>query len=65
MKAIHAEKAVDSKIEDNIKVAVIDSGVDNYNDIKLTGSINLLPGEEEVSPLYVDVTGHGSSVKYY
>lgn len=62
MKAIHAEKAVDNKTEDNIKVAVIDSGVDDYNDIKLSGSINLLPGEEEVSPLYVDVTGHGSSV---
>ena len=61
-RAIHAEKAAGDKDEKKIKVAIIDSGVDDYNDIVLTESINLIPGEEEVSPLYVDVTGHGSSV---
>lgn len=45
-----------------IKVAVLDSGVDDFNDLHLAGSINLIPGEEEVLPLFWDVTGHGSSV---
>ena len=45
-----------------IKVAVLDSGVDDFNDIQLAGSIDLIPGEEEVLPLFWDVTGHGSSV---
>lgn len=62
MKAIHAEKANQKDTEENIKIAVIDSGVDDYNDIVLAGSVNFIPGEENVSPLYVDVTGHGSSV---
>lgn len=62
MKAIHAEKTNQKDTGENIKIAVIDSGVDDYNDIVLAGSVNFLPGEENVSPLYVDVTGHGSSV---
>ena len=45
-----------------IKVAVLDSGVDDFNDLQLAGSIDLIPGEEEVLPLFWDVTGHGSSV---
>lgn len=45
-----------------IKVAVLDSGVDDFNDLELSGSINLIPGEEEVLPLFWDVTGHGSGV---
>lgn len=45
-----------------IKVAVLDSGVDDFNDLELAGSIDLIPGEEEVLPLFWDVTGHGSSV---
>lgn len=47
---------------EKIRVAVLDSGVDNFNDLELAGSINLIPGEEEVLPLFWDVTGHGSSV---
>lgn len=68
IKAVHAEKnmsvknTAENKTEKKVKIAVVDSGVDDYNDIKLAESINLIPGEEELSPLYVDITGHGSSV---
>lgn len=48
--------------EGKIKVAVLDSGVDDFNDVRLADSINLIPGEENVLPLFWDVTGHGSSV---
>lgn len=52
-----------AKVKQNkIKVAVVDSGIDDYNDIELAGSINLIPGEEEVPTMYQDVSGHGSSV---
>jgi len=49
-------------IKDRVKIAVLDSGVDIGNDIDLAGAISLVPGEEEVSPLFLDGTGHGNSV---
>lgn len=45
-----------------IKVAVLDSGVDCGNDISLAYSISLVPGEEEMTPVFMDGSGHGSSV---
>lgn len=62
MKAVHATNAAEKKTGKKVKIAVIDSGIDDYNDIELVESINFIPGEEELSPLYVDITGHGSSV---
>lgn len=62
MKAVHATNAAEKKTGKKVKIAVIDSGIDDYNDIELAESINFIPGEEELSPLYVDITGHGSSV---
>ncbi len=45
-----------------VKVAVIDSGVDVANDLLVRDTINLIPGEEELLPLFSDITGHGTSV---
>lgn len=45
-----------------IKIAVLDSGVDYGNDIELAGSVTLVPGEEEMNPLFMDGSGHGNSV---
>lgn len=45
-----------------VKVAVLDSGVDYGNDIAYTEQINLVPGEEELTPFFTDATGHGTSV---
>lgn len=50
------------KEKSNIKIAILDSGVDYANDIKLEETISLVPGEEEMSPLFMDGTGHGNSV---
>ena len=50
------------KTHKKIKIAVLDSGVDYGNDIDLAESISLVPGEEEMSPLFIDGTGHGNSV---
>ncbi|MCR5796309.1 MAG: S8 family peptidase [Eubacterium sp.] len=44
-----------------IKVAVLDSGVDYGNDIEVKESMNFVD-DEEMSPLFVDDTGHGTSV---
>lgn len=54
------DKNVDSK--EKVKIAVIDSGVDWGNDIDLEETITLVPGEEEMSPLFMDGSGHGNSV---
>ncbi len=45
-----------------VKVALIDSGVDLFNDIDVKESINLIPGEENVLPLFWDISGHGTSI---
>lgn len=45
-----------------IKVALIDSGVDMFDDIEVEDFINLIPGEEEVLPLFWDTSGHGTSI---
>lgn len=45
-----------------VKVAILDSGVDVGGDIDVTGYVNLIPGEKEVTPLFQDTTGHGTSI---
>ena len=51
-----------SKEKRKIRIAVLDSGVDHVNDIHLAETISLVPGEEEMNPLFMDGTGHGNSV---
>lgn len=62
IRMIRANKATKKKKGSKVKVAVIDSGVDYLNDIDLQETITLVPGEEEMSPLFMDGTGHGNSV---
>lgn len=45
-----------------MKVALIDSGVDLFNDIDVKESINLIPGEENIMLLFWDISGHGTSI---
>lgn len=61
IKAIDANEVVtDSPIK--IKVAVLDSGIDNVMGIELADSINLVPEEENISPMFLDLSGHGTGV---
>lgn len=62
MQMIHANSTEDATGKNKVKIAVLDSGVDDGNDIDLAYSITLVPGEEEMSPLFMDGTGHGNSV---
>lgn len=61
MQMIHAEEKTEQP-KHKVKVAVLDSGVDYGNDIDLAYTITLVPGEEEMNPLFMDGTGHGNSV---
>lgn len=45
-----------------VKIEVLDSGVSYTDDINIMGEINLVPGEEEVSPMFVDANGHGTGI---
>lgn len=47
---------------EKIKVAIIDSGVDSASGIKVADRINLVPGEDEISAMFEDYSGHGTSV---
>lgn len=63
LQAIHTElNKRKSNRKNKVKVALLDSGVDLFNDIEVKESINLIPGEEEVLPLFWDTSGHGTSI---
>ena len=60
---IHAIHAVsERKQAEKVKVAIIDSGVNYSDDINVYERKNFIPGEEELSVLYEDFSGHGTSV---
>lgn len=60
---INAENvAAESDNSRKVKIALIDSGVDYTNDLPVVERMNFIPGEENVSPVYDDPTGHGTSV---
>ena len=61
-KLIKSENNKNAIAKKKVKIAVIDSGVDWGNDIELEETITLVPGEEEMSPLFMDGSGHGNSV---
>lgn len=48
--------------KEQIKVALIDSGVDYSENINVKERINLIPEEENVSALYDDTNGHGTAI---
>lgn len=64
IRMIHADKIEKRKKSNDskVKIAILDSGVDYGNDIELAASVTLVPGEEEMSPLFMDGSGHGNSV---
>lgn len=45
-----------------VKIEVLDSGVSYTDDINIMGEVNLVPGEEEVSPMFIDANGHGTGI---
>lgn len=59
---INAENDIKKKDKNTVKVAVIDSGIDYTNGIDVKERKNFVPGEDNVSILYEDATGHGTSV---
>lgn len=58
---VNAEET-SKKAERKIKLALIDSGVDYTDDIDVKLRKNFVLGHEEVSILYEDISGHGTSV---
>ncbi len=60
LKAIGAEDNK-SKVS-GVKIEVLDSGVSYTDDINIMGEVNLVPGEEEVSSMFVDANGHGTGI---
>ncbi|MCR5609739.1 MAG: S8 family peptidase, partial [Lachnospiraceae bacterium] len=53
----------DDKSLKTVKVAIIDSGIDEFaTNIPVKERKNFIPGQEEVAALLEDVTGHGTSI---
>lgn len=61
LQMINADSVVRTP-ESKIKVALIDSGVDYTDDIDVYKRKNFIPGEDNVSVLYEDSSGHGTSI---
>lgn len=45
-----------------VKIEILDSGISYTDDIDVIEHVNLIPGEEDVSILYEDSTGHGTGI---
>lgn len=45
-----------------VRVALLDSGVNYSDEVYVSARKNFVPGEDEYSPLYEDVSGHGTAV---
>lgn len=52
----------DVAVADPVKVAILDSGVDYTDDIDVYMRKNFVPGEDDISVIYEDISGHGTSV---
>lgn len=61
VRMIKAESTKESG-EHPVKIAILDSGIDWGNDINLAYQTSLVPGEEEMTQVFMDGSGHGSSV---
>lgn len=64
LQAINAQELQEESTQNQqkIKVAVLDSGVDYVTGINLTGYVNLVEEEQEISPMFQDLTGHGTGI---
>lgn len=60
--AINAAQNTSVQSEEKIKVAVLDSGIDYSEDIDVKERLNFIPGQDNVSVLYEDSTGHGTCI---
>jgi len=63
LQAINADE-INSDVYNHqkVKVAVLDSGVDIVTGIDLAKSVNLVEEEQDISPMFQDLTGHGTAI---
>lgn len=59
---VHDKKQVNVATKNKVKVAIIDSGVDECDGIEVKERYNLVPSEKDCLPVYDDITGHGTAV---
>ena len=63
LQAIRAENLdVSEDANGKIKVAVLDSGIDYVTGIDIAGSVNLVEEDEDILPIFQDMTGHGTGI---
>lgn len=62
MQMIHADSPKQGADNEKIKVAVIDSGINYSDDINVVERRNFVEGDDKVSVLYEDGSGHGTAI---
>lgn len=48
--------------KNRIKIAVMDSGIDVSEDVRVAERVNLVDEEKQIAPYYEDITSHGTSI---
>lgn len=62
LNAINLPENFDYDSLGKVKIGILDSGVNFTDDVAIQERINFIPGEEEVTPLFEDVVGHGTGI---
>ena len=59
----HNNVEENSNVENTaVKVALLDSGVDLVSGVNVTGYVNFVDQVDEISPIFQDMTGHGTGI---
>ena len=62
LKSIHVDKAKDTATDEKVKVALLDSGIDYKEGLKVKERVNLIEDDNEFSPMFEDSSNHGTSM---
>ncbi len=61
-KKVKKYESEEEKSGDKVKIAIIDSGVDETGDIQIKERCNLVPEDAQMSPCFDDNTSHGTAI---
>ena len=62
LKSIHVDEKQEVNPTEKVKVALLDSGIDYQEGLEVKERVNLIAEGEEISPMFEDVSNHGTSI---
>ena len=62
LKSIHVDEKQEVNPTEKVKVVLLDSGIDYQEGLEVKERVNLIAEDEEISPMFEDVSNHGTSI---